>query len=691
MHSWTPYAFVRIVSFFIAGIVLGIYQPDFIPQHIATIALMGLVAVYLFLTWIMKGEGRSLLAGTLGLLAIGVSGYVNTLVHTDSQRPDHFMHVTGPIDKYYAVISGYSEKKEKSWKAEAKVQQVYYQGTWHECSGKVLLYFARNDFEEPFRYGDKLLINGSPRELQPPANPGEFNYKRFLTFRKIYHQHFIPAHQVLLLSNDPASNFLSLSYRVRAWAERVLEKYISGEQERAVAGALLLGVKDGLDNELVQAYASSGAMHVLAVSGLHVGIIYLIISVLVKPLDKVRHGKWLLALVGIGALWSYAFITGLSPSVLRAVTMFSVMALSKPLNYKTNIYNTLGVAAFILLLWEPYLIMSVGFQLSFLAVIGIVYMQPKLYWLWSPNHLLWDKVWQITCVSIAAQLATCSLGLLYFHQFPVYFLVSNLFVIPGAIISVVLGTLLLLISFFDPVATVIGFILEFFLWVLNNLVFWVEQLPFSLINNIYITTFQTWLLMGMLVSALLLLHFRRFVFMVVILFCAIALGLMHWYHYYGEVRPEKFVVYHVAGKTAMEWSSRGKSFLRADSTLLNDAERIRFHVRPNRLISGIHHSSTALPFMRSFQGGYLFVWSNKIIVQLTSESFSLPEGLKVDYIVISNNSIRNVSTLDQVTCKTIIIDSSNTFYTASKILNQAATLNLPVYSVLHQGAFVIKL
>ena len=226
---------------------------------------------------------------------------------------------------------------------------------------------------------------------------------------------------------------------------------------------------------------------------------------------------WFIAIISLVCLWAYAFVTGLSPSVLRAVTMFSFMAVAKPFSRSTNIYNTLAASAFILLLYNPFLIMSVGFQLSYLAVIGIVYLQKPLYNLWDPQNKIVDWCWSITCVSIAAQIATFALGLLYFHQFPVYFLFSNLFVIPGSFVVLVLGILLLAVSYFSPAAFAVGWLLEWTIKVLNIGVFAVEDLPYSLINGVYLTTFQCWLLMGVIILFILLFEFKRFRYVIGVL------------------------------------------------------------------------------------------------------------------------------------------------------------------------------
>ncbi|MBX2971248.1 MAG: ComEC family competence protein [Cyclobacteriaceae bacterium] len=687
MFYWTPYTFVRIVFFFIAGIILGIYQPDLVPEQVLWILFASCVAIFIVLVF----SRTKLNPGFIGLAAVFFAGYSNTLIHTDSRNTDHFLHETS-IRQYVAVVAGFEEEKGKSWKVEARVQHIFDGEVWRPVSGKVLWYFSKADFPTPFSYGDQLLIQGSPQELNPPSNPGEFDYKRFLTFKKIYHQQFLRKESVHWIANDPPYEIMAYALKARRWAEGVLEKHILSGRERAVASALILGVKDGLDNELVQAYASSGAMHVLAVSGLHVGIIYLILMLFLKPFKKWRYGKWVLAVISIVVLWSYAFVTGLSPSVLRAVTMFSVIALSRPLNYSTNIYNTLAVAAFILLLYEPYLIMSVGFQLSFLAVIGIVYIQPKLAQLWEPNNWLLDKVWQVTCVSFAAQLATFSLGLLYFHQFPVYFLVSNLFVISGAFISLLTGVVLLVVSPVEVLAAWVGQLLEGILWLLNYLVFTVEQWPVSLINNIYITTTQSWLIVGLVVFMLLLFQYRKFVYTLGISICALLFGIAQWHHYQQEVKHEKFVVYSVAGYQAMEWMDRGKSFLFADSALVANADRMRFHIRPNRLISGIdriHFNNHS--FVRTIPGGRLFSWKEITFLQLTSPDFSLPDNLEIDYVIISYNSVQSLTMLNSIDYKHIIIDSSNVYYHANRLMKEAEQLQLSAHSVLQHGAFSIKL
>lgn len=695
MFSWTPYAFVRIVLFFIAGILAGVYFPSGISISLAWISFALLSFVFMAMAILRSRERmKTFNPGIVGLLAVFFAGYIQVYHSTDYRKKDHILHDSDTIRYYQARVMNQAQEKPNSWKIEVSIQRVQHNNRdWHQRSGKVLLYFSKGAFDTPYQYGDVLLIKGSPRLLTEPANPGEFDYKRFLTFRKIYHQHFLRDGDALLLRHQPSSVIMDYSIRARIKAEEALQRNVTGEREQATASALVLGVTDGLDNDLIGAYAATGSLHVLSVSGLHIGIIYWLILLVLRPLNKTTSGRWILAIVSILVLWGYAFVTGLSPSVLRAVTMFSFVALARPWGQRTNIYNTLAASAFCLLLYEPYLIMSVGFQLSYLAVLGIVYLQPKLSWWWSPKSLLLENIWQITCVSVAAQLATFALGLLYFHQFPVYFLFSNLFVIPASFVVLVVGISVILLNFIPWVAGILGFVLEWTIRILNFGVFKMEALPFSLIDNIHITTFQCWLLMGAILFALFLFHRKKFSGAIAAAICVILFSMAQWYHFKTAVDEQKITIYKVAGHSAWDILSRGHVYFFTDSGLARDFERVRFHIRPNRLQSGVRtiYIGDQQDFTRSFAGCRLVLWKGVKILQIQEREFLFPKGVEVDYLIIGKNAIKDITAISSIKFKKLILDSSNSVFLVEKILKEAKEQPWDVYSVLHQGAFTAKL
>lgn len=695
MFSWTPYALVRVALVFAAGIVFGLYFPELFSVQVINILFAALLMAFTFLAYLKwKGNFKGFNVGFIGVIALSLAGYINVYYSTDYHRTDHFVHDQRKITRYQVLVAKQSQEKENSWKTEVEVKAVQHDDSlWVPRSGKVLLYFSKKNYNKPFQYGDVLLIAGCPAELKEPSNPGEFDYKKFLTYRKIYHQHFLREGDAIRTGYEPSSNVVAYSVMAREWADRALKENVHGNQEQATASALVLGVTDGLDNDLIGAYAATGSLHVLSVSGLHVGIIYWLILLLFRPLNNTTKGKWILAIFSVIVLWGYAFITGVSPSVLRAVTMFSFVALARPWGQKTNIYNTLAASAFCLLLYEPYLIMSVGFQLSYLAVVGIVYLQPKLSRLWEPKTWLWDQIWQITCVSIAAQAATVALGLLYFHQFPVYFLFSNLFVIPISFVVLVVGIVVVFVSALTPIAVVLGFLLQWTIWFLNYGVFKMEALPWSLIDNVYITTFQCWLLMGAILCVVFLFELRKTSYLTAAALFTVLFSVIQWIHFADNVSQKKLIVYNISGHSAWDVMQNGQVYFFSDSALRSSRDKLRFHIRPNRLRNGvgvIYDGYEQSP-NTVFSGGRLIVWNGLKILQLENENFSIPKNLKVDYVLIGGNAVQNIKSLSTLKFEKLILDSSNSFYFAERLLKDASAEGVPIYSVQHHGAFIAKL
>lgn len=690
MFRWTPYTFVRISAFFIGGILLGVYNPGSIPLFSCAILLLLLGAMYI-VVFVIKPDFPKAYFGTIALPAVFLAGYVHVFFQAHPNQQNHLTYHHDSIEFYRAVITRYSDEKIKTWKTEALLTEVYSGGQWSRVKAKVLFYFSREDFGEPYQYGDILLIKGAPSVVPKPSNPGEFDYKRYLSFRNIFHQHFLRKKDIQLIGHKPLSKFIEYAYRCRQWCDKTLEKFVTGQREQAVASALVLGVTDGLDNELLNAYSATGAMHVLAVSGLHISIIYMIIMWVLKPLLKLRAGPWLLAIISLVLLWLYAFVTGLSPSVLRAVTMFSFMALARPTGQTTNIYNTLGASVFCLLLFDPFLIMSVGFQLSYLAVLGIVYLQPALYNLWNPTTYLLDEIWKITCVSIAAQVATFSLGLLYFHQFPNYFLLSNLLVIPGSFVVLILGILVLALGVINVLGVALGFLLTWSIKFINYVVFVVEGFPFSLIENIYISTFQSWIIMLAITMIVFMFQFKSLRFLYFAFAFVFALTMLQWQHHHDAFMKRKLTVYNVQGHTAFDFMENGHALFFTDSVLFADRDRTRFHIHPNRLFAGIQDvqfAGSGLQSFRNVQGGRIICWNNLVVMNWQQPQIQIPPNLVCTLWIVSNNSLRVSDLLKQKSSPPLIIlDSSNSYFYSSRFSKEARRAGFQVYSVRDNGAF----
>ncbi len=691
MFHWVPYPFVRIVAALIAGITLGIYFPGCMPVNLA-IGLLIILSIIFGILYIFRKKINSLSewAGLLGLSLIFLMGYIHLFYKTDRNQPSHLLHQQDTIQYYTAMVVSQPQEKENSWKVEARMQWKLVK-EWERGNAKLILYLSKQDFDIPYKYGDILLLRGMPDVVAPPGNPHAFDYQRYLSFQNIYHQQYVRKDDVQFVKSAPPNPILQVAIDARVWAGNTLKKYVTGEQEQAIVLGLVLGIKDGLDNELISAYAASGGMHVLAVSGLHVGIIYWIVLLVLRPIANSGKGLILTSLISMIILWGYAMITGMSPSVLRAVTMFTFVALAVPWRQRTNIYNTLAISAGCLLLYDPYLIMAVGFQLSYSAVLGIVYFQPILNRALTSRYYLINKIWELTSVSIAAQMATGALSVLYFHQFPVYFLISNLFIIPCAFIILIGGLGILICSFLGTVATGIGAAVSWVIKLLNSSVFYIESFPGSLIENIYLTTFQCWLVILMMLALIALFELKKFRYLIVTFMLVSIFSIQQGFQLIKNRNRQQLVVYAITGHSAFDILERGTVFTFMDSILANDAGSIRFNIYPNRLPT---HSKKIvmgqeLEISRKVNGGMVVKRNSITLFWITGKNYQIPVNVNIDFIVISNNAVTSLANFNR-SQQAIIIDSSNSSYLAKKLTSQAGLLGLKIHNTRVSGAFIVE-
>jgi competence protein ComEC len=272
-------------------------------------------------------------------------------------------------------------------------------------SGYIQVMLPTDSMSENFRYGDMIAFSGAPQLLDKSKNPFEFDYAQFQHFRNIYYRIYLSEEQLKLLKRNTGNRLFSSVYALRAYFIEVLHQHIATLDERAVAGAILLGYRDDMSNDIVQAYASSGALHVMSVSGLHVGIIFLALQFLLAWMDKYPKLRIPKALLLIMGMMLYAILTGLAPSVMRAVVMFSFFVVAKAIKRDANMFNILAVSCLCLLLYNPYLITEVGFKLSYLAVLGIVVLYPIVHKQWVVK-----KQNPVICMVCNIRFYSCAVG-----------------------------------------------------------------------------------------------------------------------------------------------------------------------------------------------------------------------------------------------------------------------------------------
>ncbi|TDG35777.1 ComEC/Rec2 family competence protein [Pedobacter changchengzhani] len=318
--------------------------------------------------------------------------------------------------------------------------------------------------------------------------------------QNIYEQAFINQKSVYKTNRSGGNPILKLALNLR---EKQIAKYrrlIKNDEAFAVASTLILGYRADLSKEILTAYSKTGTIHALSVSGAHVGIIYLVLNFLLVFLNRKRSLQLLKFVIICTLVWGYALITGLSPSVVRAAIMITIFMVATTFSKNKNGYNILAFSAFCQLLYNPFLIWNVGFQLSYIAVFGLIYLQPIIYKsIYIKNKWL-DKLWNFIALSLAAQIVTFPLSIYYFHQFPVYFLLGNLFIMIPLVFMMYLGIAVLI-----PIFEFLSPIFEWIISCTNDVLRWISNLPASTFSSIWLTMPQFILLslaLGFIIFAL---------------------------------------------------------------------------------------------------------------------------------------------------------------------------------------------
>ncbi|MEX2588637.1 MAG: ComEC/Rec2 family competence protein, partial [Chitinophagales bacterium] len=701
-------SFLRMMPLFLLGIILAVFGQS---PLLSKIIFISFAIVYLAFTayqlFLKKQYPLRWLNGFFILLNAFFLGYIITWFNTDSNYNSHYSHYYPKEEKVllHLRIDEAPVQKKRSKKFIGKLIAL----NKNAVQGNMLFY-VEDSLGQYLSYGDELVLQVKPAKLQAPLNPAQFNYARFMGFRQIQHQVYFTEKQLLL--HESKTRYFSVfhwSYFLRNKLSQTLSTHIQDDKAFEVAASLLLGYREKLDNETIRAYSASGAMHVLAVSGLHVGIFYWILNHLLFFLNTGRRKKQLKIVLLILIIWAYAFLTGLSPSIQRAALMFSLIGIAQNINRSSGIYNSIVASAFILLCINPYLLMEVGFQLSYSALLGIIAIQPILYkQIYIENKVL-DWIWAISCVSIAAQLATFPIGLLYFHQFPVYFMVSNLVVIPAAMLLLPMGLGFFAIaalesiwSVLEPVLLIFGKILQALFQLLNYLVFNIESLPGSLLIGFSPTIFETWLCYVVVLSLLFFYHFRKKLSLYTLSSAIILLLFFFNIKNWKNLSKQSVTFYAVKGATAIDLNHFDRNYFLADSALINDKDQMLFSVIHNWWLKGYTENDTVL-YLESKTGfqsnsmlyrAPLLQIDNALVMIIDKQSnieeyLPLFEQNAVDMLLVRKNPYKLIDHLGLLSENTrLIIDGSNSYGFLRKLKEAAKDQELDMHFLMEQGAYV---
>lgn len=487
-HNWPLFKAVpvlRILIPFVLGIVLNLVGLSFDYCILLLVALM-LICILIYKV-LFKIVNRQIIVHLVFLLL----GYFHVNLHREVYYPDHFSNL--PKGKFLLIINSIPEVKAKSVKAFAKVIRVGDSNS----SGQVLLYFKKDSASINLKYGDEITTNLICKSIENIPN-SNFDYRQYLANKQVYQQAYLKTNEWRISKSQQGNYFVSLAYQYRESCHKVLQSSLQNQEAFAVASALLIGDDDAIPKSVYQAYTDSGTIHVLSVSGMHVGVIYLL---LVSLFGRMERNKFLRPVYFFSILifiWMYSILSGSSASVFRAATMLTVVIVGKWINGNSPIYNSLVLSMFVLLLYNPFYLTDKGFILSYLAVFGIVYLQPKILSIWRLKSTVTYKIWEFTSVSIAAQLMTLPVSLYLFGKFPNYFIIANWIVIPLSTIAIYLSIAQIVFQKWTIFLGVISFCNEKIICFMNDFLNLLTHLKGAVTNNIGISALECFLFYWML-------------------------------------------------------------------------------------------------------------------------------------------------------------------------------------------------
>lgn len=681
--------FVRLLLFLIIGIVLEWYLLIDFSILLFTISGAAIILVAMLFMPLSSKFILRWLQGFLILLIVAILGALLAYTKNISHKTDWYGNIYQPNDKLIVTIQEPLVIKTNSYKAQATVTAVYHNGKWKKTAGDILVYFRKSTSIPGIQYGTQILVDKKLQPITNSGNPGAFDYNRYCLFHNITAQVFLKDQEYKMLPGKNISWLQQTLFNLRDATIHNLQQYIPGEKEQGVAEALLIGYREDLDKDLVQAYSNTGVVHIIAISGLHLGMIYGLMVWIFGVFKRFKIARIIKPFAILFVLWTFTLIAGAVPSIMRSAVMFSFIVFGEMIGKKSNIYNTLAASAFCMLVYDPYMLWDVGFLLSYAAVVSIItFMQPIYGLIYYKNKSL-DKLWSLMSVTLSAQVLTIPIVVFYFHQFPNFFLITNFLVVPLSAFILYGEILLLLFAFFPPVANFIGNILHYMLEAMNAYIENINALPVAVWNNIQLNVAETWLLFGIFISLTIWLMYKSSkIFITVLAFgCVFSIALC--IDYIERNKQQKLIVYNITKHTAIDVLQGSHYSFTGDSDLAQNSFLRNFHLKPARVLLRTTKADKAV-----LQPNKIMNVDGKQILLFTQAmpATHITTKIPVDVLIISKNPPIYINELLQTfQPKEIVFDSSNPLWKIQLWKKDCEHLHLRFHDVPGDGAFVMDL
>ncbi len=676
MINFAKIPFVRILLPFLLGIISVLYLQF---NGTSLFILFTLLFLSSFLVF-KKIQSRSIVFPVLLALDILLFFFGTELTkRSQLNRHSNFFVNKITIDHskpnlYVVQVNDIPLDKPRSVKVDLKIIGIKCDTGYVNAKGNLIGYFQKSKSAKALKPGTVLLVKSDFKEVGGTQNPHAFDFKSYLADKNVYHTSYIDSNSFSVLPMQTSFSLwqfgLSIKYKM---LKRLGEVGLS-ENARSICSALITGFDDDIDKEVLEAFSHSGTLHVLSVSGLHVGLIYLILNYILSLIDRNKKYKIAQFAFITVCLWFFALITGFSAPVLRSVIMFNLFGLGSLFfrNKPANQVNILMFSAFLLLIYHPLWIRDIGFLLSYSALFGIIFFYPKLSAFYEPQNWLSQKIWKSIVVSFSATITTLPITLFVFHQFPLWFALANLIIVPLSFVLLLLAfAALLKLSFVTWTTNVITALMVKFISLFNSESWsFIDRIDFNMVDSLGLS------LVLFFFTALCIKRsyaYAMSLMSVIILWQVFALE-----NSYDSKTKTEVVVYqtHDASSFSLKYGI---------GTVLNclDSAHYSMSIKPN-IVSYNNTEMHVLPFN--------YVRSDKVKFLTLNKKFKTPREMKgVTHILVSNNSIPDEEFFDRIKPKILIADASNSYWVVRKLERMCEEMQIQFHSTRDKGAFILPL
>ncbi|WP_461532437.1 ComEC/Rec2 family competence protein [Sinomicrobium sp.] len=675
MLPWNYNSF-RLLLPLCSGIVIGFNYavPPGIALYIAFVLLLLLGISHYSVP--ISGRTDNQVFTVLAFVLLCCIGLYRVNVEKPQYTQNHYSHFIQGNDSLTITLINRLKPTLHNQRYTARVDEVNGKTT----QGTILCHISLQDTLVNAITGCSYTVKGNIRSIHPPRNPHQFDYRSYLQRRLIYHQLYLDSSGLRPLPGSENNLYSSAGTLRKSTISLLRENGVQGDV-LALTQALLLGERQDIPNTLYDDYSAAGVIHILSISGLHVGILLLLLHSALFPLNYSRHSRILKFPITISILWFFAIIAGLTPSVVRATTMFSFLAFSMQLRRTPDVKNTLFASMFTLLLIKPGFLFDIGFQMSYAAVFSIVYFHPVLMSLWNPKNSVLRYLWQLAGVSFTAQLGVLPLSLYYFHQFPVLFLPINMIVVPltGLIMSAGIAVLILASTGLLP--SVFVDIYSFLVSAMNALISFAGRLDHFIFKDIYFSGNQL-AVSYLVIASLLLLSVRKTRGVLLVLGSSIALLIILTAHnYLYPPQKEEFIIWHQYRKTLITRQSGATVIAYRSLDSLPLKKVLGDFIREERI-----HKIDSSKLLSSY------TFKNQSVLYINQSDIqaylSIPQA---DYLLLSQSPKINLERLLLYhRPKAVIADGDNAQYLVALWRSTCTKKKLPFHSTYEKGAYIVQ-